>query len=155
MSVSREIALEALVAWLSTATWGSPAESFALVTRRLAAPEQMATPGSPGLAVIVHREHTNRQGPTRPPIRTMSVLAIVYIDVGDDETAIPDALLNPIKDALDALFDPLSLPNAVTDGRCTLGGTVFAAFISGETIQAPGDTTGKGIAMVPIDIILP
>ena len=153
MAVTREAAIEALFAKLSSATWGS-SQTFGLKTRRLIAPEQMAAPGSaPGLALVVHHEKTSRPSPTRPPVRTVTAVAVVYIDVSGQANVnvIPDAVLNPIKDAVEAA---LGVDSGQT-GTCTLGGAVYAAFVSGETIQAAGDATGKGLAVIPIDIILP
>lgn len=145
---------EGALAALQTALAG--AATFGMVTRRLMAPEDMATPGLPGLAIVVHHEQTHRPGPTAPPRRTLSASVVVYVDVGaSDPNAIPDSVLNPILDAIDAVFDPRAAANLATDGRCTLGGAVWGALISGETIRAPGDRTGKGVALIPVDLILP
>lgn len=152
MSVTREQAIEALFARISVATWGSPASGFGLTTRRPIALDQMASPGGrPGLVLIVHHERVVRKSPTTPPIRTMTALAAVYIDATNNLNAIPDSILNPIEDAIEAAL----APDDFSTGRCTLGGLVYAAYVSGEIDRAPGDRTGKGVAIVPIDIILP
>ena len=101
--------------------------------------------------LIKHHEDYTRKGPTVPPIRTMTVMAIVYIDVGSNVNAIPDSVINPIQDAIDTAL----LPDDSTTGRCTLGGIVFSAMIKGEVIAAPGDKTGKGLALIPIEICIP
>ena len=143
---TREAALAALQAALSLAA------PFATVTRRLLAPEQMCAVGAPGLALVVHHEAYHRPNLAQPPRRTLTASAIVYVDAGGaNPNAVPDSLLNPILDALDAAL----LPDNAATGLCTLGGLVFAAAIRGDVVRAPGDKTGKGVAVVPIDLVLP
>ena len=150
-TITREAALEALLATLGAATWGSPATGFGIKTRRNLAPEQMATVGSPGLALMVHHEEYERRALNLPPRRTITVAVAVYVCVGNDFTAIPDAVLNPIKDALDVAL----APDNHASGFCTLGGAVAQCGIRGEVIQAPGDKPGYGLAIIPIDLVLP
>jgi hypothetical protein len=147
MAVTREAAIEALASVLKNAY------AFGAVTRRVDSPNTLAAPGTPGLGIIVHSESYSRPSPNRPPVRKMKVMAIIYIDASGPANVniIPDAILNPIKDAFDAALAP---DNAVT-GLCTLGGVVYAAYISGDVEQAPGDMTGKGLAAMPVEIILP
>ena len=145
MATTREQAMEALQTRLTSAY------SFGAVGRRNVSPETIASPGSPALMLIKHHETYERQSPSLPPRRTLTVLACVYIDTGTDPNAIPDAVLNPIQDAIDTAL----LPDDFTTGRCTLGGLVFSAYIKGEVIAAPGDKTGKGLAVIPIDIVFP
>jgi hypothetical protein len=38
---------------------------------------------------------------------------------------------------------------------CRLGGLVASLTINGEVIKAPGDISGKSLAIVPIRILLP
>jgi hypothetical protein len=147
MAVTREQAMEALFTTLSGAY------AFGLATRRIDSPDTLAKPGFPGLGLVVHSEGYTRKSPNVPPIRKMLVKAIIYVDASGYENAnvIPDAVLNPIKDA----FDGALTPDNLVEGRCTLGGVVYSAIINGEVIQAPGDKTGKGLAVMPIEIILP
>ena len=146
MAVTREAALAALQTALSSAA------AFGKVTRRLLAPEQMCAVGAPGLALVVHHEGYHRGNLNQPPRRTLTVSAIIYVDAGaSNPNAVPDSLLNPILDGLDAALQP----DDFTTGFCTLGALVFAAAIRGEVIRAPGDKTGKGVAIVPIEIVLP
>ena len=74
---TREQAMEALQTRLQSAY------SFGAVTRRLVSPETIASPGAPALVLIKHHEDYTRKGPTVPPIRTMTVMAIVSIDVAN------------------------------------------------------------------------
>lgn len=143
--VTREQIMATLLTKLKAAyTWGA-------VTRRLVSPETIATPGAPALVLIKHHEEYMRKGPASPAIRKLTVMAVVYIDTGSDPNAIPDAVLNPIQDAIDTAL----APDDPATGRCTLGGLVFSVMINGGVIGAPDDKTGKGLAIVPIEICIP
>jgi hypothetical protein len=56
--------------------------------------------------------------------------------------------------ALDRLDQALAPDNLLT-GRCTLGGMVYSCIMDGDVEKAPGDVTGKSLAVVPISIVLP
>lgn len=144
MSATREAIVAALLAKLTAAaTWGE-------IGRRNRDPNNIASPGAPALLLIKHHEHYEAPSLNLPARRTMNMLAVVYIDVGSDENGIPDAVLNPLQDAIDGALAPDD-----PQGRCTLGGLVASCRISGEVTNAPGDVTGKGLAIIPIDILLP
>ncbi len=145
MAATREQIMEALQTRLTAAY------AFGAVTRRNASPETIATPGSPALVLIKHHETYHRQSPSLPPRRTMVVLAIVYIDTGSNVNLIPDAIINPIQDAIDTAL----LPDDLQQNRCTLGGLAFSVMISGELIAAPGDKLGKGLIVIPIEVVMP
>ena len=146
MAATREQIMEALQARFA-ATAGIPA----ILTRRNASPSTIATPNNPAMVLVKRHETYHRTSESLPPRRTMTVLGIVYVDTGSDPNGIPDAVLNPIQYAIDAALAPDSLQTNL----CTLGGLVYAVIIRGELMNAPGDPTGKGIAIVPIDIIIP
>lgn len=144
MSATRETIIAALLAKLTAAaTWGE-------VGRRNRDPNNIATPGAPALLLLKHHEHYDAPSLNIPAKRTMNMLAVIYIDVGVDENGIPDAILNPLQDAIDA-----ALAADTPQGFCTLGGLVASCRISGEVTNAPGDITGKGLAILPIDILIP
>ena len=138
---TREQAMEALQTRLQSAY------SFGAVTRRLVSPETIASPGAPALVLIKHHEDYTRKGPTVPPIRTMTVMAIVYIDVGSNVNAIPDSVINPIQDAIDTALLPddsttgsgggvrsCASPSMVTGSRAGLGTSgVFDAVASASS----------------------
>ncbi len=147
MATTREQATAALFAKLSAVA------SFSMKTRRLYSPEQFAAQAlsGPVLGLVTHHEVYHRPSPTQPPRRTLTVSAFVYINVSNNVNGIPDAVLNPILDAIDAAL----LPDNFATGNCTLGGLVFAVLINGEVIRSPGDKTGEGVAVIPIDIVFP
>jgi len=145
MTATREQVMTALLAKLGAAY------AFGVVGRRLRDPNNIAVTSQPALFLLKHSEHYAARGPNMPSVRTLHLLAAVYISVGQDEAAIPDAVLNPIQDAIDAALaadDP-------TRNFCTLGGLVQSVKIVGEVTCAPGDITGRGLAMIPIDVIIP
>lgn len=128
----------------------SAAYPFAFATRRPAAPEVLASPGKPAFALLSN--HDKSAAATAAPRKlAMHFWAIVYVDVSDDDNAVADILINDILDAFDAALAP---DNSVT-GRCTLGGVAERVSINGEIVRAPGDKTGKGIALAPVEAILP
>jgi hypothetical protein len=149
-AATREQIMEALQSRLQGIMVNGSA-AFSAVTRRNVSPETIASPNNPALVLVKHHETYHRPSPAQPPRRTLTIMAIVYIDVGANVNAIPDAVLNPIQDAIDAAL----VPDNYQTGNCTLDGLVFSAMISGEVIAAPGDKTGKGLACIPIDIIIP
>lgn len=142
---TREAALAALQAKLAAAA------AFGKVTRRPLAPEQMASPGHPGLALFVQGTDYDRTVLAAPARRTLKCLALVYVDAGANPNAVPDSLVNALVEKIEATLAP---DNGATR-LCTLGGLVHAVLIRGHAPRAPGDRTGKGIEVIPIDIVLP
>lgn len=142
---AREQAINALLAKLAATA------EFATVGRRNRSPETIASVSTPALMLVEASEEYKRPSPSVPPIRTLRVSAIIYYDVGDNENAIPASVINPLLDGFDAAL----VPDDPISGRCTLGGLVYSVLIEGEMLKAPGDVTGKGLAVVPIAIVLP
>lgn len=130
-------------------------QGVATITRRNTDPEKIAQPGAPALVLVSDGEDYTVPAPGQPPKRTMHFLAIIYTDAGSGPQAqntIPDSILNPILDGVDAA---LAADNPIAPGRCTLGGLVYSCRINGKVTKAPGDKTGKGLAIVPIEIVIP
>jgi hypothetical protein len=140
----RETIMAALLATIAAAY------SFGKLTRRLARPEAMASPGSPGAALLKHREMHEVKSINLPTKITLKLLLGLYVDCSGDANAIPDALLNVILKAIESALAP-----DTPQGLCTLGGVAFSVKITGEAVFAPGDITGKGLCLLPIDVILP
>ncbi len=138
MAASREQIMTALLSRLA----GSG--EFATIGRRNRRPESIAAINTPALMLVEHSETYERPSPNQPPIRTLEVRAIVYCDVGQDENAIPSSIVNQLLDGIDSVM----VPDSRMLGRCTLGGLVYSAMIDGDVIKAPGDVTGKSLAVV-------
>jgi len=140
----RETALNALLTKITAAG------HFSVIGRRNVSPETIATPNAPALLLLTHHEHYTKPQLALPAKKTITVMACIYVDTGNAVNAIPDSVINNLQDYLD---DAL-VPDNLATGFCTLGGAVFSAHIVGDVIRAPGDKSGKGLAIVPIDIIL-
>lgn len=141
---TREAVMTALVALLSGVA------PFALVSRRNRAPETIGPSQSPALFVLEDGEQYEIKSVSMPPIRHLMVSAIIYNDVGSDPNAIPTTVINNALDALDSALKPTNPANLAT-----LGGLVYSVTLDGEVKKAPGDKTGKSVAIVPLRIILP
>ena len=139
---TREQVMSALVTRLSSS-------SFVTVSRRNRGVESLPQSATPALMVVGHKEAFDRAAVSLPAKIILHVLAIIYVDVGTDENAVPDSVLNPLLDTLSASL----VPDSPQTGRCTLNGLVQSVMIDGEIEKAPGDITGKGLAVVPIQII--
>ena len=145
MSATREAITQALLSKLSNTG------VFVTVARRNRDPESIPTSATPALFLLGHSETAHRKAGNLPPIRTLHFRALIYTDAGQSETVIPDAILNPLLDGIETALAPDNL----VSGFCTLGGLVYSVRIEGETIKAPGDVSGKGLAIVPIEVVIP
>jgi len=140
---TREAIMEALLKQLAASG------EFATVGRRNPGVETIPADNTPALLLLEAKETFDRPSPMLPPKRTLHALAAIYYDVGNSQTAIPASIINGLLDG----FETALAPDA--SGRCTLGDLVFSAMIDGEIEKAPGDRTGKGLAIVPIAILIP
>lgn len=81
----------------------------------------------------------------------MRFWAIVYSDVGTNDSAVPNTIVNNILDAIEVAMKP----DDILEGTLTLGGLVQAVTLDGTTQRSSGDTTGKALAIVPIRVLIP
>ena len=139
--IAREDVMAALLSRLSI-------PAFVTISRRNRAPETLAPSLTPALMLVGHKETYERPSASAPAKITLHLLAIIYIDVGNDENAIPDAILNGLLDQVTLALKP-DQPNL---GRTTLGGLVQSVMIDGDITKAPGDVSGKGLAVIPITV---
>ena len=123
---------------------------FTVTGRRARDPAAVGPAQSPACFLVVSSEKIERR-PAAPAKRMLTFTAFVYNDVGAAPNAIPETALN---NAMEALESALAPDNPAT-GLCTLGGLVFAVLIRGDVHRAPAELTGKALALVPIDVILP
>ena len=142
---TREAVLSALLAAVEAQSF------FATTGRRARDPSVIVPTLSPACFLVRSGETVRRNSPSAPRITTIHVSAFVYNDVGAEPNAIPETALN---NAMEALEAALAIDNQAAQ-TCTLGGLVYAAFLRGEVHTAPAELTGKALAIVPIDIILP
>lgn len=73
----------------------------------------------------------------------------VYVNTGDDPKASPSIKLNPILDALEALFPPTE------NNLQTLGGLCSHCWICGRIETSEGVLGAQEVAIVPIEILAP
>lgn len=124
---------------------------FVTVSRRNRSPDTVGPVQSPALFLLEEKEDYIRKSEALPPVRRLRVSAVFYNDVGQNFNVAPSTAINNALDQLDALLAPDNL----SYGTFTLGGLVKSLMISGEVEKAPGDRTGKSIAVVPIVIEIP
>jgi hypothetical protein len=144
-NATREAILSALLALIA----GSG--SFVTTGRRNRAPETLGPALCPAVVLVKAGEDYERRAPNLPPIITLAATAFFYNDVGKDPNAIPETLINNALDALDRLM----LPDNPRTGYFTLGGIVTSCMVSGRSRASAGEVTGKSMAVVPLEIILP
>lgn len=149
MPATREQIMTALVALLQPITaQGTP---LAAIGRRLRDPENVPGNERPALFLVEHQDHWRRESPSQPAVRTMLIWAVLYTDVGTNENLIPSTQVNYFIEAIEAA---LASDNPIFN-RCTLGGLVHSVMLKGDGIRAAGDTTGKSLCAMPIEILLP
>jgi hypothetical protein len=149
MAATREQVMQALLTQLATIT----AQGVALKAygRRLRDPENVPGNERPALFLVEHLDGWKKQAVNLPPVRELTVWALLYTDVGTNENAIPMTQVNYFIEAIETALKP-DMPML---NRFTLGGLVFNCMLDGEGLRAAGDTTGKSVAALPIKIILP
>jgi hypothetical protein len=144
MATREEIATALLAAVQATA-------HFTTTGRRWRDPSTITPAQSPACFLVIAGEQFVRPSPNLAPVRTLNFSAFVYNDIGPNPNLYPETALNAALDALDAAL----APDNARSGFCTLDGLVFAAYLKGEARRAPAELTGKALAIVPIEVILP
>ncbi len=146
MSTTREQAVSALFKVLQSSS------EFVTSGRRNTNPEGLDSTASPALFLVEDTDHWNRtDGYNQLAKREMKLFAIVYNDVGTNDSAVPNTFVNNALDAIEVAM----VPDDVVNGTFTLGGLVQSCTIDGESQRSSGDTTGKALAVVPIRILFP
>lgn len=78
---------------------------------------------------------------------TLEPVLFIYTEDGSDPNSIPSVMMNNIMDAIDQALKPDD-----GNGKCTLGGLVSSCRSFGEVPIAPGDLSGPGVAVNPLNI---
>src|SRR5579872_7396026 len=97
-NVSRAAIQQAVLDWIAAPLPPATSSPFFKRGLRLAAPEQAASPGQPGIYVIKPAEKITAMGEGMPPDRIFYLRALIYNDCSNDTKAIP---ANQINDLLD------------------------------------------------------
>ena len=146
---TRETIMTALVAQLAPIQ----ANGVALVAcgRRVRDPENVPGDQRPALYLVEHGDAWERVGINVPAKRVLTVYALLYTDVGQNESLIPMTQVNLFIEAIEAAL----APDDVIRNTFTLGQLVTSCMLKGDGWRAAGDTTGKSVTAIPIEIILP
>ena len=141
---TREAIANALIAAIQ-------ARGFFTATGRRARDPSTITPAlSPACFTVLSSEKIVRTIGS-PPKRILTFTAFIYNDIGNALNSYPETALNNAMEALEAAF----APDNASSNTCTLGGLVYAVLLRGDIHRAPAELTGKALALVPIDVILP
>ena len=150
MTVTRKAIAAALLKQLNVG------DQFAATGRRDNKPEQAASPERPGIFLLKPREVYSYGADQHgvPPVREFHYQALMYTDIGSDQTAVPADLVDDLLDVIDAALAPGFVDQVNNGGRQTLGGLVYDCRVEGDVELAPGDVQGKGMVLIPIHVIV-
>ncbi|MDR3495292.1 MAG: hypothetical protein P4L82_11890 [Ancalomicrobiaceae bacterium] len=124
--------------------------AFKTASRRNRDPDTLKPADCPAVFLLEDSETYERYSPSMPPKRVLLVSAVFYNDIGTDQSQSPATAINTALDALDLAFRPMT-----PSGLFTMNGLVDSVVIEGEVKKAPGDRTGRSVAIVPIRVVLP
>ena len=140
---SRESIYSALFALVQSAA------QFKTQSRRFIAWTEIPPESQPAIMQIQKRETPTNVTGMATPWRLEVDLVICVSAIGDMTTS-PSIVLNPILDAVTALFAPENFP---ANNKQTLGGLVYVARISGAIETDEGVLGSQALAIIPIEII--
>lgn len=140
--MNREAIYSALFAKVSASS------AFVTASRRLRHWSDVGPAEQPAL-FMVQKSETAQRTKGLPPKWTFSVELFVYVHAPDDLSP-PASSLNPLIDAIEAVLAP-----TVTADNQTLGGLVDHAWIAGRIETDEGALGGQGVAIIPLNIIVP
>ena len=99
---------------------------------------------------MARRSESAAQRTGLPPKWTMAVDVYLYVHVGNDPDAAPEARLNELIDAVEAALAPDDPRRCV----CTLGGLVAWCRVEGAIRTDEGLLGPQAVAVVPIEILI-
>lgn len=98
-----------------------PANTFPLVSRRLASPDQTPSESTPSLMQMQGKQQAEYKLGSRLPYKwLLTAEEWIYVNTGQDQSVIRATIYNPIIDGIRAAFRPKT-----PDGFITLGGLVY------------------------------
>ncbi len=122
--------------------------AFVTASRRLRHWSDVGPAEQPAL-FMVQKSETAQRVKGLPPKWTFSVELFIYVHAPDDLSP-PASSLNPLIDAIEAALAP-----TVPADNQTLGGLVDHAWIAGKIETDEGALGGQGVAIIPLNIIVP
>lgn len=155
----RENIYAALFARVAAATWsplggvGGPT-TWGKTGRKILAPNQIPADNMPALFQVQVGETVVRQT-NLPPKYTLHAELHVFVTTlaRQDLTIIPSSVLNVVLDAIETALEPQGADGTME--RCTLGGLVYTCRILGKIEIFEGDLGDLGVAVVPVEILVP
>lgn len=150
MTPARETIYAALFARLSAAA------GFQVAERRVRHWEEVAQEDMPYLGMVQNTESPAKVT-NQPYVWRLMVDVYIYVRTNAqmDKSVVPDQVLNPILDAVEAALAPQASDVGYLDERNTLGDLVYSCKIAG-TIETSGGMLGDlEYAMFPIEIVVP
>ena len=126
------------------------ANGVVTVTRKLRHWADVPASEQPAIFQI-QRNEVPEQTRGLPTKWKLNVDIYVYVNSGDDPVESPAKILNPILDALEALFPPSEENGAIQ----TLGGLASHCWISGTIETSEGVLGAQEVAIMPIEILAP
>lgn len=149
--MNREAIYQAAFALASGVTDGSGNPVFVTACRRFKTPDQVPPSERPAIFQLQRDEAPINQKMGLPTALGMGIDLYIYLSVSDPNE-IPSQLLNPVLDALAAVFEP-----DPAKGKQTLGGLVTWARVAGKIEIFEGVMGGGSdvVAVVPVDILAP
>lgn len=151
--VTREEAIQALFDLLTDPN--NKAIEWKLTSRRYMDPTQVTPEQCPALVfdeADPMGETYVQQGIGIPDTRTERVKVVIYTHAGNDQKVVPATVLNNMLEAVRKLMIATLAGERVPQ---TLGGKVINAWINGRIPTIPGDIDGQGMAIVPVEILMP
>ena len=116
------------------------------ISRRLIHWSDVSASEQPAM-YLIQRYEDPIQTRSLPTKWKLNVDIYVYVNTGSDPKASPAIMLNPILDALEALFP------TDADHLQTLGGLCSHCWISGRIETSEGALGAQEVAIVPIEIL--
>lgn len=151
MNPTRETIMEALKEFLAdklqdNTTTPTPEDKVVSVSRRL-----LLWSNAPKPSLFINEFHEQYTWQSSNLLKqSIRCMLFYYFDAGNDPNVVPATTLNTFLEALDVAL----APDAVTD-MFTIGGVVYYCRISGEVIKVTGDLDGEGMAVIPLEILVP
>lgn len=152
MTVSREAAMVALFSQVSSATLvDGITPAFVLSSRRIKLWGDVSATDKPCMFLIETHETRTQQPPQGLPSKLLLRAKAVIYTVSQSPNIVPSTQMNLMLDAVERAL----APDDVTRNVFTLGGLVYRCWVEGDIVKTPGDLDGEGMAIVPINIMLP
>lgn len=120
------------------------------IDRRFYLASKVPAADKPCLLITEHEEEFQNDNISDPGIITIDGALWIYTDAAQDQAIVPIKILN---DLIDAVTNKIK-PNPIS-GRVTLGNVVTDVRINGRVLKSAGDLDGNGVAMIPVQILLP